>query len=393
MKRVLIALLIVALAAFSVSAATAFQEVKASILKYEPTPAEQGRTVDVWVQFSNEGQKATNVQLRLEPEYPFSVPPGQPEQVDVGFITATEAKVEKYTVYVDPNAPNGEHLIRFWYRFGASDDWIELEAPITVQTSDAVLVIDKYEVSPTPVTPGQPATVSMTLRNAGRTGVKNLDVSLNLEEEFSTIGTGTKQRVDFIGPGESQVVSFNLASDTSTEVKLYALPVELSYADERGNSYEDTAKVSLIVNAEPELTLNVDSMDFKSKTVPGTVSLQVINRGVVDTKFMTVRLVKTDEYDILSPSNEEYVGNLDSDDFESVDFIIEPLVKSPRLRVILEFKDPYNVDYQQEYDLPLRIITDEDLGKSRTPWGLLFLVAVAIAGFFWWKKRKAKKRK
>lgn len=372
----------------------AFPEIEASILRYEPTPAEQGNTVDVWIQAVNTGEKVENVVVKFEPEYPFSLPPGQPETMNFGTVSALEDKVEKFTLFVDPNAPNGDQEVTFWFRSGVTDDWTEFRGVITVQTQNAVLVIENYTVSPSPVLPGQTMKLDLLLRNAGSIGVKNLDISIDLEDgKFSTIGTGAKQRVDYIGPGGTRNVRFTLASDTTTEVKLYPVPVEMEYQDERNKAYVDEPKISLLVNADPELSLMVDGTDFERRSRPGTVSLQVVNKGVVDVKYLTVKLAGSEEYEILSPSNEEYVGNLDSDDFETVDFIIEPKVDRPRLNVLLEFKDPYNMDFQQRHDLPLRIITEADLGRGGPPWGVIFLLAVIGGGVYWWRKRKKKKKR
>ncbi len=384
--------ILVLLLAVSVSAAGGAM-VKASILRYEPTPAEQGRTVEVWVQLVNEGTVANKVAVKFVPEYPFALPEGAQQEFNLGSIAATESRVQKFTVFVDSDAPNGENMIKFQYRYG-SDQWIELETPITLQAEGAVLVVDNYKVTPSPIIPGQTITVELDVRNAGRLAVKNADVSIDLtDEKFSTIGTGTKQRVNYIGIGETEKVTFQLASDTSTEVKVYNVPVSLSYQDERNVKYNDTAKISLVVNAKPEISLTVDATKFDSKKVPGTVSLKVVNKGVVNLKYMTVKLVQTSDYEVLSPSNEAYVGNLDSDDFETVDFTVKPLVDSPRLSVQLEFKDPYNVDFSQQYDLPLRIITAKELGQKKTPWGGIILGLLVIAGIiYWWRKRKKAKR-
>lgn len=389
MKK-LISILVLLVLALNVSAA--FPEVKASILKYEPTPAEQGKTVEVWLQFTNSGVKAERGFVRFVPEYPFSLPAGQSNEIDVGTISATEDKVVKFRVFVSPDAPNGESMIYFLWRFGATQDWIELEAPITLQTQDAALVIDRYDVRPSPIVPGQTVMVDLYLLNAGRIAVKNVDASIDVEDAFSTIGTGALKRVAYIAPGQVEKLSFELASDPSTEVKVYNVPVSLSYQDDRNKEYDSTAKISLVVNAEPELSLNVESTDFTDKKSPGTVSLKVINKGVVDLKYLTVTLVGTDQYEMLSPSNEAYVGNLDNDDFETVDFIIKPLVESPRLSVKLSFKDPYNVDFVQQHDLPLRIITDKDLGKAKSPVGTIIVVLLIVAGVWYWFKRRKKKK-
>lgn len=382
-------LLLLSMSAFAIGGA----EVKASILRYEPTPAEQGNTVDIWVQLLNAGTKADRVSIKFDPEFPFTLPEGQEQEIDVGVIAATEAKVVKFTVYVDPTAPNGDRDIKFLYKYSSADEWVYLETPIAIETQNAALVIDDYSVEPQLVTPGQSATVKMKLTNVGKIDIKNLDVSLDLNDStFSTIGSGTKKRINSVPSGKSAVVSFTLASDTSTQVKLYSIPVELSFQDERNKEYTDTAKISLTVNAQPELSLSVDSTDFESSTKPGTVTLKVVNKGVVNVKYLSVTLAQTGDYEILSPSNEEYVGNLDNDDFETVDFVIKPLAENPRLAVNVQFKDPYNVDFTQSYTLPFRIITDKDLGKSSSPIGtIVVLVLIAAGGIYWYRKRKKKR--
>jgi hypothetical protein len=391
MKKLLILALMLVLCAVGVSAGGAM--VTASILRYEPTPAEQGNTVDVWVQLSNAGTKAEMVAIKFQPEYPFSLAPGVQGDVEVGTLAAIENKVVKFTLFIDSNAPNGDRNVKFLYKHGTIDQWAMLEAPITIQTQNAGLMIDSYDVEPSPVIPGQIFNVTLKFRNAGKIAVKNLDVSFDLPEgTFSTIGTGAKKRVDFIPSEETEIVSFQMASDTSTAVKVYNVPVTLSYQDERNKQYTDTAKISLVVNAKPEISLSVDSTKFTTKTSPGTVSLKIVNKGVVNMKYVSVKLVETPDYEVLSSTNEAYVGNLDSDDFETVDFTIKPLATEPRLKVQMEFKDPYNMDYTESYDLPLRIITAADLGNGGTPWGMIIIGLAVVGGIVYWRVRRKKKR-
>lgn len=391
MKKLFVVLMLTLALAVCVQAAGG-PMISASILRYEPTPAEQGNTVDVWVQLSNAGTKADKVAIKFVPDYPFSLPPNAKSEIDVGAVAATESKVVKFTVYVDPNAPNGDQTITFLYKYNV-EGWHEFEAPISVQTQNAVLVIDKFTISPSQILPGQTAQVDIVLKNMGRIGVKNVDVGFDLSTApFSTVGTGTKKRIESIPAGASESVSFVLASDPSTEVKLYQVPVILSYQDDRNKMYNDTGKIGVRINAEPEISLIVDKTDFTSKKKPGTVSLKIINKGVVDMKYVNVRIVQTPEYNVLSTSNEQYVGNLDSDDYETVDFIIKPLVDSPRMSVVLEFKDPYNVDFKQEYNLPVRIITQSDLGKGGFPWVTVIVVVLLIAGGVYWYRRRKKRK-
>ncbi len=389
---VLMLALALMIAASGVSAAGGAM-VTASILRYEPTPAEQGNTVDVWVQLSNAGTKADMVAVKFLPEYPYSLAPGVQGEVDIGTISATENKVVKFTLFIDPNAPNGDRNVKFLYKHGTVDTWAQLEAPITIQTQNAGLMIDSYVIEPSPVVPGQIFNVTLKFRNAGKIAVKNLDVSFDLPEgTFSTIGTGAKKRVDYIAAEETETVGFQMASDTSTAVKVYNVPVTLSYQDERNKQYTDTAKISIVVNAKPEISMSVDSTKFSSKTSPGTVSVKIVNKGVVNMKYVSIKLIETPDYEVLSSSNEAYVGNLDSDDFETVDFTIKPKVSEPRLQLQMEFKDPYNMAYQESYNLPLRIITAADLGNGGFPWGTIIIVLAVVGGIIYWRVRKKKKR-
>ncbi len=393
MKKIMI---IIMLAVFLTANVYALKgaEIKASILRYEPAPAEQGNTVDVWIQLSNAGTKADSVAIKFMPEYPFSLPQGQNEELDVDTVSATENKVVKFTLFIDPNAPNGDKNIKFLYKYGFSTQWTALESPITLETQNAALVVDDYVVSPTPTVPGQIANVELKLRNAGKIAVKNVDVGINLgDDKFSTIGSGAKKRVDYIGAGETEKITFQLASDTSTQVKVYGIPVSLSYQDERNKKYTDTAKISLVVNALPELSLTVDSTKFESKTTPGTVTVKIVNKGVVNLKYLTLKIAQSKDYEILSSSDETYVGNLDSDDFETVNFVIKPLTDNPKLNIDLEFKDPYNVDFKQKQTLPVKIITDKDLGKS-SAYGTIIIVLLLLACglIYYFKFYRNKKR-
>ena len=72
----------------------------------------------------------------------------------------------------------------------------------------------------------------------------------------------------------------------------------------------------------PEVSVILDKTDITQKKMTGTVTLKVINKGLSDIKFLNVILKTSDNYEILSTSDTTYVGNLQSDDYQSVDYII-----------------------------------------------------------------------
>ena len=84
MKKLLILVMVLLLAVNVCAAGGAM--LKASVLRYEPAPAEQGNPVDVWIELSNEGTKADRVAVKFVPEYPFSLPAGSQGYFDVGIL-------------------------------------------------------------------------------------------------------------------------------------------------------------------------------------------------------------------------------------------------------------------------------------------------------------------
>ena len=261
-----------------------------------------------------------------------------------------------------------------------------MQSPLTVLSQNAVLVIDDYKINPSPAQPGQPVTIKFTLANPGSVGIKNADIKLDLESTFSTINSGTKKRIPYISPGATASVSFELASDPTTQVKLYSIPVNLTFQDDQNKQYSDTAKVSLMMYSLPELLVLVDNVGAGAVGIPDSVSVKVINKGVMNLKYVTLVLNESPDYTFLSPSHELYLGNLDSDDFETTSVILKPLTKKPVLHGVLLFKDAYNAQLSQEFNLPLSLVSAKDLGNSSSSWIWIVVVLVLGSGYWVWKK-------
>jgi hypothetical protein len=284
--------------------------------------------------------------------------------------------------------------IKFQYQFGQSLVWTRLESDISIRTTGAILTVDEYKTIPATLKPGDLVSVEISLKNGGKIAVKDVDVTLDLEDTpFAPIGSGDTKRLASVDAGDMGEISFDLIADTSAEIKVYSIPVMLKYKDIRNAEYEDERTISLVMSAQPDLMVVVDSSEVTSPGKAGTVTLKVINKGIMDLKYLNTRLVSTDQYEVLSTTNEEYIGNLDSDDFETVEFIIKPTQKDVRLNVVVEFKDPYNKDYTMNYDLPLRVFSSAELGQGRSYWGTAIVVLVVLVVIGYWLYRRRKKRK
>ncbi len=370
-------------------------EIKASLLRYDPMPAAQGSTVNVWLKITNLGMPSGNLEVKFVPDYPFTLAPGEDEIKQLGVMPRAEELVVDFDLLVDLYARNQEYGAKFHYKWTEQDMWTEFKAPIEIETTDALLIVSNYILNPKEAAPGDLVEVKLLLKNDGISPVKTADVILDTSDAnfFSTHQTGNRKRVGSIMPGEKKEIIFKIMTNSDAEIKLHDLPVKLEYKDEKGQQYSRTSQIGIKMNAPPELIMFIDSTDIHSKRSPGTVRVKLVNKGVTQLKYVTLKLIKTEEYDILSPTNLAYIGNLDNDDFDSAEFIIKPLENDPKLMYMLEFKDPYNRKYTQEFTLPLRIVSKRALGleKSSLPMVIVLLIIAGI-GYWFYKKRKKRKK-
>jgi hypothetical protein len=389
-----IGLLMILVLAAAVSGARQGPFVSAEVLKYEPSPVEPGNIMEVWVSVTNEGTTSENFEIEFVPEFPFELGPGEDEMKTLAALPQGENAIIKFLIYVDPKAPIADKDIKFNYKYSAVPNWIQLKSPISIKTTGAILNIESYKTSPEVAKPGDVINVELFFRNSGFLDVRDIDVTLNIEDSgFSTIGSGNTMRIGFISAGGTASIKFSMIADTSAEIKVHSIPVALKFKDNRGSSYTQDTRFSLVMAAEPELSAVVDSTTISSEGQPGTITLKVINKGIMDLKYLNMRLASTDQYDVLSASNEAYIGNLDSDDFETVDFIIKPKSKNVQLWAIVEFKDPYNKEYEKQFYLPLRVFSPSELGKggSVVPYLIGAVVVLVVIGYIYYRYKKRRK--
>ncbi len=374
-------------------------DVEVSLQRYEPFPAEPGTYVDVYLLVSNNVGIAEGLQVELVEEYPFTLPPGISKKKTIGNLDALRETyaVVQYRVNIAPDAINKDYNLTAYSSTGDGKSKVKWEFPVTVKGSDASVTLDSYTLDPKQVRPGETAELVLTLKNTGRGNVKDLDVTLNLQgQQITTLGSGTTKRINRLGPEESAQIPFTLMVDGSAPIKLVEVPVQLQFRDYLNTAFNRTSSLGLVVQARPEVGARIDGSDIKQIGVPGEVSIQVVNSGVVDVRYVNLNLMESPDYELLSYTDEVYIGNLDSDDFEIAQFKIRPLVDDPELKLGLKFKDPYNQDFSTTHQLRLRILTDEELGVENGGWMPLILMLVlgigAIVGYRAYKARRHKKK-
>ena len=402
MKRALVALVLLFLLAPLASAAADNANVVATLLQYDPVPAEPGQLVTVYVQFENVGNApASDLVVGMVEQFPFTAVGADDlsEEITLG---AQRVFVKEFDVKVDSNAAIGDNKFKVQYSYYAGGPRTRTsELPIEIRSNEAALSVSNVKIEPTQIVPGETAEVTLTLRNAADVALRTIGVQLEMEKTSGTTVTDlpfipqdstTEKRVNRLERDQSTQVTFSIQAYPSAAPGFYKLPLTMTYYDDAGTEQTTEDVVGVVVRAVPELKIIVDDTTLTGVGEEGTVTLQFINKGINDLKFLDTELVNGQDYEVIG-SGQDYIGDLDSDDYRSVSYTIKATGSNPVLSIQSDYKDENNQEYEVVDELPLHFASTNG-ESSRGPGGIIVvLIIVAIVGYVIYKRRKRNKRK
>ncbi|MBI2558579.1 hypothetical protein HYW20_04605 [Candidatus Woesearchaeota archaeon] len=382
-----------------------------SLANQDPDPVEPGKIVEVSFKMDNQGTLANNVVFDIEPEYPFSLLPGEAKTKILGTLGTSQngerTVFVKYKLKVDQNAVDGSHEIKVRYKTENFDLWNMLEdLIIKVQSKDAILSVEKYTTTPEVVAPGSKAKLMIGLRNHASSILKDVKITLDLgksgdeQTPFAPVGSTNEKVISVVDAQGYIPLEFSLMADPDAKSKVYKVPLKMQYSDIINKNYSKTLIIAVVVGAEPDISVYIDSTKVYTAGKTGEVTVKIVNKGLTDVKFLNVNLDKADGYKVLSPY-EVYLGNIDSDDYETADFKLG-IDKTSKGKTILpltiEYKDANNADYKKKVNLELPIYTSSEAkrlglveGNGKIKW--IIVVIVIVGGFFGYRMWRKKHRK
>jgi len=386
-----------------------------TLINQEPDPVSPGDVVDVRFRIENRGSEpAEDMEIRLVPDFPFGLYSSE-DAIMIGTLAGGQDDElgvrEKFRLSVDPGAFPGDNEVEFWYRV-KEGPWVKAgEYDIDVGSRDPILAINKVETRPERIDPGSSTFVTFTLENFAGNTVNDIRLLLDVYQKLTTtssitfnelpftpLGSGNEKTVSFIRPQESKKIEFELFTDADAESKVYKVPYILTYTDDDGTNFSREGVVGLIVDAAPDLSVTLDDTEIVSKGQKGIVSIKFVNKGFSDLKFLTVVLKNTQNYDILS-NTEDYIGNLDSDDFETADFellVHDNAGQDLMLPLSVEYRDANGKLFSEDIMLDVRLYEGKDL-KKRTGKGgslgigIIIVLVIVVIGIIVYRRRKRKK--
>ena len=368
-------------------------------LNQEPDPAEPGEIVTLKFQIQNNGTATTeDVLVELLPSYPLSIYDNK-NIVNVGKLRAglsgADAVIVEFKVKVDENAVEKEEQVNVRVTYGTFVRIYE-DFPVDIQTRNVELVVRGIQTEPSIVSPGEDFTLKLTLSNNADSLLRNVNVKLNLSASVPFIPTQStaEEYLYQINSNAQRAVKFDLTALPDAEGGLYKIPLKLTYVDEHGKSFDKQDFIGLRITSQPDVLITVDQTTIDRKNRHGTLTLKIVNRGLTDLKLVSALLKESDKYNIVS-APEIYVGNIDSDDFETADFILSlnSYDKVIELPVTLSYRDITNKGYTQT--IPVQFRTGSRGLALTIIFGFLKVVlsvgvmsAAGYGGYQWYKRRK-----
>ncbi|RLG17018.1 hypothetical protein DRN63_03440 [Nanoarchaeota archaeon] len=149
--------------------------------------------------------------------------------------------------------------------------------------------------------------------------VEDLRVVFNSTQFISIVGSNGYYLGELL-PNESRKLKFKVYVNPEVSSGIYTIPVILTYFDEdRTQQFTDVKLLGVEASSRPEIDFYISEIEPTkiSSFSNFEVELKIFNRGVSTAKYIVAR-AESPVIEIENP--EEYVGNLESDDFDLVKF-------------------------------------------------------------------------
>ncbi|RMF55945.1 hypothetical protein D6745_00760 [Candidatus Woesearchaeota archaeon] len=379
-------------------------DIQFTFLSQDPDPVEPGKFVDVRWKIENYGSSSLpNVSARIILDYPFSIDSKDNIEKKIGTLGSRQIDddgvIVKWRVKVDENAVEGEENIKIALVLESGASINSDEAAISIESREKLLAVDKVTATPSEVRPGGEVNLTVELENLADANLENVQVKLDLDNTpFATIGSTTKKIIKKIKSGQTTKIGFSLVASAESDSTIHKIPLIVEYSDESGNDYNLTTTFGIKVYEVPKYILALEDTNLYKAGSRGEVVVSFSNIAS-DLNFVSIELMESPDYKIIS-NTISYLGNLESDDFETAEFKIYALdtdKKELTLNFLVSYRDTYNNEFEDEVPVKLRLYTKDELAKygleeqaGKTKYFVLLIIVLAVAYLI---LRRRKKRK
>lgn len=264
----------------------------------------------------------------------------------------------------------------------------------------SALTILSSSTNPSVITQGGSATLILVLDNTLEDDLENIRISLDLSNPLipiSPIESSTEVVFDKLDEGEQRSANFNIIILPEAKAGIYKIPVNISYFVEGENiSVQKVELIGVQVNSDPKLRVVSEGLIIQN--LESKIEIKIVNEGLSDINYVSVELSDIPGIRVVS-SKYEYLGTIESDDFDSVEFTMFSLENFGSLiavPVIIKYRDALNHEFTKQETVLVPVYTQEEaqkVGLVESPNYIYLLIPVLIIGFLIYRSIKKKRKK
>jgi len=250
----------------------------------------------------------------------------------------------------------------------------------------SALVINSVTTSPDKIAPGETTDIGIALKNNAEDDITDISISLDLKDlPLAPFDSGSQYGFDTIESGKTKQVAFKLVAFNDANSGIYKVPVIMSYRDINNELVTKQSLISIMINSEPIIDVNIEDELFL-KGQNNKVTIKVINKGLADVKFLEISSGTSAYYTVLS-SSKIYIGDVDSNDFQTSEITILFKENAPNTLTIplnIIYKDATNKEYNENRDVSLKVYTNQEavnlglIEKSYNSYYVLGIIALIL---------------
>jgi len=220
----------------------------------------------------------------------------------------------------------------------------------------SALVVDSIHTEE--VYPGSIATITFNLKN----DLDDVATEISLSLDFSSLTNQvivpidvSEWRIDKLKKEKTAEISFKIKAANNAKAGDYLIPYTITfYQNNTLKTKKGVFSISIIGYPEFLFLVIQENQIIGEK---GKINLQITNKGLGDAKLVSLKIFPQGY--ILLSDDEVYLGNINSDDFQSVSLDVIYKEQKPKLNFQLEYRLFDNTKKLESFNLNLEAYTKE----------------------------------
>jgi len=261
----------------------------------------------------------------------------------------------------------------------------------------SALVIDSVSMI-NEIKPGETSKIRIGLENDGNEDIEDVSVVLDLTNvPFAPFNSASEDSIDEISKDDTKYVEFEIIALNNAKSGIYKIPLTISYV-ENGSAIVKTkpSLISIVVDSKPIIDVNVgEGLLLKNKN--NEFLITITNKGLSDAKFIEVKIGSSVYFSLLG-SERQYIGDIDSDDFDSIKvkvFFKKNIPNNVNIPITIIYKDDLNKEYRENFGVPVSVYTEKkaiELGLMEKDNTFLYITGIISVIILYVVYRKLKKK-